>query len=185
MVGLAGAALLLSLDSVVVSFALGACRIGGQRKWLAAAFGLCDGTASLVGLFLGISIAGKIAVVGEWGGPALVGAYAVILLVCARLGRGMADSRSRLVIPWLYLLPLVMSLDNLTASFALVQGESPVVCAAVMGLVSGIGSLCAFQAGEWASTALERFGRTLGIRGKVQYLEGLILVSAALLLAIC
>ena len=88
MINLICAALLLSIDSALVSFALGACRIERQQKdRLAAAFGVFDGAASLIGLLLGVSLASKLALFGHWAGPAVVGAYAVIMLVLARLGR--------------------------------------------------------------------------------------------------
>jgi len=146
---LIGGALLLSIDSVLVSFALGASRVERRHKdRLAVAFGLFDGAASLIGLLLGMSLASKLALFGHWAGPALLGAYALVMLVLARLGRTMAGSESRRGIQMLYLFPILMSLDNLTASFALLHAGSPVACAAVIGSVSGLGSLCGFRAGE-------------------------------------
>ena len=185
MINLICAALLLSIDSVLVSFALGACRIERQqRDRLAAAFGVFDGAASLIGLLLGVSLASKLALFGHWAGPALVGAYAVIMLVLARLGRTMVDSGSRRGIQMLYVFPLVMSLDNLAASFALVHAGSPLACAAVIGIVSGLGAICGFRARELALTTMHRFCGALGIRWKGLYFDGLVLLSAAVLLAI-
>jgi putative Mn2+ efflux pump MntP len=185
MISLVVAALLLSIDSILVSFALGACRIERQQKdRLAVAFGICDGAASLFGLLLGVSLSSTLALFGHWGGPALLGASAVIMLVLARLGRPMADSGSRRGIQILYLLPLVMSLDNLAASFALVHAGSPLACAIVIGSVSGLGSICGFRAGELALTAMRRFRGALGIRWQGLYCDGLVLLSAAVLLAI-
>ena len=68
MIGLTIAALLLSIDSFLVSFALGACRIERRHTdRLALAFGLCDGAGSLVGLVLGVSLSGRLAYFGQWG----------------------------------------------------------------------------------------------------------------------
>jgi putative Mn2+ efflux pump MntP len=179
------AALLLSVDSVLVSFALGACRLDRKQKdRLAAAFGVFDGAASLIGLLLGVSLASKLALFGHWGGPALVGAYAVSMMVLARLSRTMADSGSRRRRQMLYLFPILMSLDNLTASFALHHVGSPLVCAAVIGTMSGLGSICGFRAGELALTTMHRFRGAPGIRWAGLYLDGLVLLSAAVLLAI-
>ncbi len=185
MISLIYAALLLSIDSVLVSFALGACRIESkQRDRLAAAFGVCDGAASLIGLLLGVSLASKLALLGHWAGPALVGAHAVIILVLARLGRTMTDSGSRRGIQLLYLFPIVMSLDNLTASFGLLNAGSPLACAAVIGSISGLGSICGFRAGELALTTMHRSRGAPSIRWAGLYCNGLVLLSAAVLLAI-
>jgi len=75
-------------------------------------------------------------------------------------------------------------LDNLTASFALVHAGSPLACAAVIGSVSGLGSLCGFRAGELALATMHRFRGALEIRWAGLYFEGLVLLSAAVLLAI-
>lgn len=186
MVSLICAALLLSIDSVLVSFALGACHVKRlQKNRLAVAFGVCDGVASLIGLLLGASLPNKLALLGHWGGPALVGAYAVIMLALAREGRIMAGSGSPRQGRMLYLLPLVMSLDNLAASFALVHAGPPLACAAVIGLVSGVGSMCGFRAGELASMVLRRVRGAMGIRWEGRYLDGIAMFSAAVLLAVC
>jgi putative Mn2+ efflux pump MntP len=179
------AGLLLSVDSVLVSFALGSCRVERkQRDRLAVAFGVFDGAASLIGLLLGVSLASKLGLFGHWAGPVLVGAYALIMLVLARLGRTMADSGSRRRRQMLYLFPILMSLDNLTASFALHHAGSPLACAAVIGAMSGLGSIGGFRAGELALTTMHRLRGEPGIRWAGLYLDGLVLLSAAVLLAI-
>ena len=96
----------------------------------------------------------------------------------------MVDSGSRRGIQMLYVFPLVMSLDNLAASFALVHAGSPLACAAVIGIVSGLGAICGFRARELALTTMHRFRGALGIRWKGLYFDGLVLLSAAVLLAI-
>jgi len=185
MISLTIAALLLSIDSILVSFALGACRIERrQQDRLAAAFGVCDGAASLFGLLLGVTLSSKLAVFGHWGGPALLVAYALGMLVLARLGQAMAQSGSRRGIQMLYLLPMVMSLDNLAASFALVHAGSPLACAIVIGSVSGLGSMCGFRVGELALTAMHRFRGALQIHWDGRYFDVVVLLLAAVLLAI-
>jgi putative Mn2+ efflux pump MntP len=185
LISLICAALLLSIDSVLVSFALGTCRLERrQTDRLAAAFGLLDGAASLIGLLLGFSLSSKLVLFGHWAGPALVGAYAVIMLMLARRGRSMADSGSLRGIQMLYVFPLVLCLDNLAASFALVHAASPLASAAVIGIVSGLGSLCGFRVGELAVTTAHWFRGVLGIQREGLYNDGLVLLSAAVLIAI-
>jgi putative Mn2+ efflux pump MntP len=178
-------AILLSIDSVLVSFALGACRIERRQEHrLAVLFGVCDGVASLIGMLLGVSIAEKIALVGHWGGPVLVCAYAIIILMTSRMGQSMANSGSPRRMRMLYLLPLVMSIDNLAASVSFAHTGGPLLCATVIGLVSGLASLLGFRAGELALTATEWLRDALAIRWKSTYFGGIVLLGAAVLLAI-
>jgi putative Mn2+ efflux pump MntP len=183
---LSATALLLSVDSFLVSFALGACRAERrQQNRLAAAFAVCDAAASLVVLLLGASFSSALAYFGEGAGPALLGFYAVITLIVARLGGAVAGSGWRYGKQLLYLLPPVMSLDNLAGSCALLHAGAPLVCAAVIGSVSGLASICGFRTGDLASTALQRLWSTRAIPWLGRYGDGLVLLSAAGLLAIC
>jgi putative Mn2+ efflux pump MntP len=185
MLSLTTAALLLSIDSMLISFALGACRIERRHTdRLALAFGLCDGAGSLVGLLLGVSLSGRLAYFGQWGAPGLMGAYAICTLVLAQTGRTVAQPGSRRGIYVLYFLPLLMSLDNLAASFELVQTGSPLLCAVVIGSVSGLVSLCGFKAGAVASELVRRFRGARVVPWAGRYLDGVVLLLAAVLLAI-
>ena len=86
-----------------------------------------------------------------------MGADAIFTLVLAQTGRAIAQPGSRRGIYVLYLLPPLMCLDNLAASFELVQAGSPLLCAVVIGSVSGLVSVCGFKAGAVASDLLRRF----------------------------
>jgi putative Mn2+ efflux pump MntP len=181
MISLTIAALFLSIDSFVASFALGACRIERrQQHWLAVAFGVCDGAASLGSLLLGELLASKLAVFGHWGGPVLLGTYAVFVAVLARLRRAVDESGSPKGAQMLYILPVLMSLDNLTASFAFLRSGSSILCFLVIASVSGLVSICGFRAGE----AIRRLRRVVRIRWECLCLDGPVLLAAAVLLAI-
>ena len=116
--------------------------------------------------------------------PGLMGVYAIFTLVLAQTGRAMAQPGSRRGVYVLYFLPLLMSLDNLAASFELVQAGSPLLCAVVIGSVSGLVSVCGFKAGAVASDLLRRFRGRAVIPWAGRYLDGVVLLLAAVLLAI-
>ena len=117
MISLIVAAVLLSIDSVVVSFAPGTCRLERRHSYrLAAAFGVCDAAASLVAMSVGFSAAGQLAFLWQWGAPALLVVYAFVTLALSWLGQGMAQTGTWRGKPLLYLIPIAMGLDNLAAS---------------------------------------------------------------------
>jgi putative Mn2+ efflux pump MntP len=185
MIQLICAGLLLSIDSFVVSFALGTCRVTRrQENRLAVAFGVCDGVAWLIGCWLQGILASKIGSVLEWGGPAFVLMYSIVVLLMARMGRSLSNLGSRRGQLMLFALPLVMSLDNLVAPISSAATGSPVAGAAVVGLVSGLASLCGFRAGALASTAIRRAREASGLRWNDLYFGGIIMFSAAILLAV-
>jgi putative Mn2+ efflux pump MntP len=121
---------LLSVDSLVVSLALGPLIVSpAQRCFLAALFGGCDGLAVLAGSLLGQSI---------WAGdvsqkivPLCALAYGVCCLVAAFWNKFRANSNLAFV------LPVLMSFDN----FAYGVGAGPLTAnvaihAAFFGLTS-------------------------------------------------
>ncbi len=185
MISLIVAALLLSIDSVVVSFALGTCRIERRhRHRLVVAFGVCDAAASLVAMSVGFSAAGQLVFFGQWGAPALLVVYAVITFALSWLGQGTVQTGTRRGKALLYLIPIAMGLDNLAASSELIGGAAVLPCAIVIGLVSGIGSICGFRAGEVVSKVAHRLGGNSKLVWAGQYLDGIVLLLAAVLVAI-
>ncbi len=135
MISLIVAAVLLSIDSVVVSFALGTCRLERRPSHrLAAAFGVCDAAASLVALSVGFSAAGQLAFFGQWGAPALLVVYAFVTLALSWLGQGMAQTGTRRGKALLYLIPIAMGFDNLAASSELPGAGALLASAIVIGV---------------------------------------------------
>jgi putative Mn2+ efflux pump MntP len=120
-------ALMLSIDSLIVSFALGPfVPSGARRAKLAILLGVCDALAVAAGALLGRAP-------GAWNhaGPALLFAYAVCVLAAGRLG-------SRVVERWpIFLVPVVMSLDNLAYGVSIRSSVEQVIWhATAFGLVS-------------------------------------------------
>jgi len=185
MISLIVASLLLSIDSVVVSFALGTCRLERRHSHrLAAAFGGCDAAASLVAMLLGFSAAGQLAFIGHWGGSALLGVYALVTLGLSWLGQGIVQTGTRRGMAALYLIPVAMGLDNLAASFDLMGAGPALPSVILIGLVSGIGSFCGFRAGEVAAELVRLKCRTLRVGPAGRYVDGVVLLLAAVLVAI-
>lgn len=182
---LISAVLLLGLDSFVVSFALGMCRVERPlQNRLGASFGLWDALASLVGLWVGVSYKGYLITLGRWGGEALIGLYAVFALATACLGRSIANSGWHRRTPLLYALPFAMSLDTLTASFALTHAARPAGCAFVLAVASALESIGGFRLGEMAADGLKHLTARRAMWFADAYLVGVILVATAIVLAV-
>ncbi len=182
MVSFVAVAVLLSLDSFVASFGLGACGTGyRQRNRLAVAFGVCDGTATLLGLTLGAAIGSRLAPFADWVAPLFVGCYAIVVLVMTRLGNSIAGAHRTRDLRILYSIPLVMGLDNLAEAAALGFSVPAPVCAAGVVVTSGLLSLGGFRAGELTGTRLYRMMNSTAVG---RYLEGLALLTASFALAI-
>jgi putative Mn2+ efflux pump MntP len=183
MVQLITAALLLGLDSAVVSFALGTTGVARPRqRRLAFAFGMCDAAASLAGFYIGSAVTGRFDGLAHWIGPVLVALYALLVLATARSAGAVAAIARR---SWpLYLLPVLMSLDNLAFSSSLVHAVPPLACAAVLGIVSGMESVFGFRIGELFTAGVRRLGKRPGGRTDRPLIGGLALLSAAAVLAL-
>jgi putative Mn2+ efflux pump MntP len=182
MVSFLAIAVLLSLDSFVASSGLGACGIGHrQRNWLAAAFGVCDGSATLLGLTFGAAIGSRFELFADWVAPLFVGCYAIVVLVMTRLGKSIAGAHRTRDLRMLYAIPVVMGLDNFAEAAALGFTVPAPACAAGVVVVSGLCSLCGFRAGALTGTRLYRM---LESRAVGRYVEGLALLTAAFTLAI-
>jgi putative Mn2+ efflux pump MntP len=120
-------ALMLSVDSLLVSFAIGPfVRSGARRTRMAILLGLCDALAVAVGALLGGAPGAA-----NHAGPALLLAYAICVLVAGRFA-------SRVVEGWpIYVLPVAMSLDNLAYGASIRTSVEHVVWqATAFGLVS-------------------------------------------------
>src|SRR5947209_17964755 len=134
------AGLLLGLDSLAVSFAVGASPGGRPRRWLPLAFALCDGLAYWAGAALGpLGLPPGV----TWVGPAAVAGYGLYVLAVARTAGGRAATAGA----WLALaVPACLSLDNLVAG-ATLAGPVGLPAAAVVGAISGALALVGLAAG--------------------------------------
>jgi hypothetical protein len=101
--------LLLGIDSLIACIAIGAIV---DRRWrlpLAAAFGVADGTAFLIGAGLGWTISAGVSEVLEIGTLAALGVWLIVVAAGTR----------RVAQLWpLWVLPLALTMDNLAYGVA-------------------------------------------------------------------
>lgn len=139
--------LLLGLDSLIVCLAIGAIVDGKRRLPLAAAFGVADGVAFLVGAGLGWHLfsdgASTVVTTG------LVAALAIYLLV-------LAAGRQRLAGWPMWILPVALCLDNLTFGLVGDHGSSLLQQAGQQALSSALLALVGLLAGAALVPVIER-----------------------------
>jgi putative Mn2+ efflux pump MntP len=142
---------LLGLDGFLACTALGPQQyVKSHRYRLAAAFGLCDALALVVGGIL-VNARTQYAVsFANHAAPFLIAAYGVYVAIEAISEGGTGCRRPSLV----YLLPVIMSIDNFTAGLVLGYARSSIIIPAIMSiLVSSAMALLGLEAG---STVVER-----------------------------
>ena len=147
------AGLLLGLDSLVVSFAIG-LTLGRVYCWLPLAFAVCDGLASWAGAALGLNL--QLLGGMSWLGPAVVAGYGLYVLILARTATRLANNAWIVVV-----LPVCLSLDNLVASSSFPFAVTPSV-AVVLGGLSGVMALAGLAVG---AAVAGRAGRRAGWLG--------------------
>jgi manganese efflux pump family protein len=168
-------AFVLGLDSFRVSAGLGGLNLDpSRRRWIALAFGLCDGAASLVGAVAGRSV---LAAAGRWTavlGPVVLFGYGCYVLYLAWRCEELREGSNGM---WLVFgIPLALSLDNFVAGVGIGMLElSALVSALVIGMVSGLLSLAGM-----------RLGNVVGqyVPFRAELLGGLALICMALILAL-
>jgi putative Mn2+ efflux pump MntP len=159
--------LALALDSFAVSASVGAAGLSRSRHLgLSLSFGICDGLASLFGAMLGIGADGSSEQWLHWIGPLAVVAYALYVLLLAKLTistDGSTDAR------WVVFgLPLCLSLDNFLAGGRLNALDLPApVTAILFGLCSGLLAFAGLRLGEWASARWQCQARRAGLLGLI------------------
>lgn len=148
MLDLLRSALILGIDSAVAAIAVGPLIRGGwARLAVALLFGACDAAASFAAWSFGFVPPRWFAATGA-GGVALYGAYLLAL-------GGIAGRRRRL----LYVLPVLLSLDNLLSPAALPDALLfGVVSAALAGFGLVVGAGMAIPIGrrreQWAGAGV-------------------------------
>jgi putative Mn2+ efflux pump MntP len=154
-------AVLLSLDSAVVAFALSPIitRRARQQRW-AAWFGICDGLAVTAGALCGV----EWPLLSHLAAPLFAVCCGVYFLVAANWNKFRADARLMAV------LPVLMSLDNLAFGMALEHSPGKLVSSAmVCGMASAALAMTGFILG--------RLVRPAGLREATQ-VAGLALIAA-------
>jgi putative Mn2+ efflux pump MntP len=131
---------LSGLDNLVVSSGYSVLELSRKRcAWLVAMFGLFEAIMPVIGSLLGQELRGTTAEVAEWLSPIFVGLCGLLVL----LGVWKAPQALRAVNNrgMVFLLPLVMSLDNLSAGVAL--GATGVPWSAIALVTGGISACMA------------------------------------------
>jgi hypothetical protein len=136
--------LLLGIDSLIACLAIGALVDRRSWVWLAAFFGIADATAFLIGVGLGWGLMSEAASeVIEMGTLVLLGVY--LLVVAA----GVAQVTARRAI---WLLPIALTVDNLT--FGLADEQTGSIAGEALAMVLSSGMLA--YLGLFAAAGLPR-----------------------------
>jgi hypothetical protein len=165
--------LLLGVDSLIACVAIGAIVGRRTRLPLAAAFGIVDGVAFLIGASVGIRISDSLSTVLQ---TALVAGLGIYLFV-------VATQMHRFSTSWpLWLLPVVLGIDNLT--FGLVGDRSAGSLLSQAGQQAASSALMA-AIGLMVGVALPRLVPALGHRvAAVRFAGGALVVAAGALLLV-
>lgn len=110
---------LLGLDSLIASVAI--APVLRRKLWIpfAAAFAVCDGLGSMVGLMFHVQAAGAVEDTLETAFPIALGVYwLAIALVGATLQRSNRANRTRLATWPIWLVPIALAADNITYHMA-------------------------------------------------------------------
>lgn len=140
--------LALSFDTFLVSVALGMILLSqSRRRNLILLFAMCDGFGSLAGFFLSANFVGTATL---WFGkfqPFVLCLYLLLIIGFSWYLRTMGSSlRSTTVF---YLLPLLLSFDNLTAGVSLnLASMPPAVFAMIAGFASALAAWFGLQLGS-------------------------------------
>jgi hypothetical protein len=166
--------LLLGIDSLIACFAVGA--LISQRSWLAyaALFGICDAGGFLLGTALHWSIPDSTAKVVE---TAVLVGLGLYWLGVAFYARRLAETR------WVWALPFVLSIDNITfglidhawSSSVAVQAIEQLISSALLALIGLVASAAVLRAIPGTKQRSTTFAA--GFAG------GALIVAAPLLLA--
>lgn len=189
MSGLTG--LILVAVSVGLSNFAGAIGIGlsgvsaKMRIRVGILFGLFEAGMPIVGLIIGMSVAGRLGHIGTYVGAALLVLTGLYTIIQARRQKSADDSReteeerSGISTRQLAITAVALSLDNLVVGFALgVYHVNLVLAAAVMGVVSVGMALLGLELGSRLGRHVEEWAEELG--GAVLIGVGLALGSGLL-----
>ncbi len=134
--------LLLGIDGLAVSMALGPLTERRTRYVIASAFGVCDGAAVLLSPFASASFTATAAGSAARLRLILLLTYAVFVLLLARNTRKLTSVWGG----W-FLLPIATSIDNLATGVHLLGSDPTVIVAVTAALMSGGLSLLGLTSG--------------------------------------
>lgn len=157
--------LALALDSFAVSASVGAAGLSrSQHLRLSLAFGICDGLASLFGTMIPMGPDDSANRWLLWIGPLTVAAYALYVLLLAKLT---VSAGSRMGARWLVFgLPLCLSLDNLLVGGRLnALGLPAPITAVLFGIGSGLLAFAGLRLGWWGAVRWPDQARRAGLLG--------------------
>jgi putative Mn2+ efflux pump MntP len=123
----------LALDGFVVCTGLGPLQSTRRAQWLlSAAFGLCDALAMVIGATIATECMKSAVSSVDRIAPILIAGYGLYVLALAWSGRAIARGGV-----FVFLFPVLMSLDNFTAGLATANSPTILVLAFTMALTSG------------------------------------------------
>jgi hypothetical protein len=156
--------LLLGIDSFIACVAIGALVDRRSRVWLAGLFALLDGVAFLIGAGLGWALfSGAASEVVELGTLVLLGVYLLVV----------ATSTGQMTARWaVWVLPLALTVDNLTYGLAGEQTGSVSSQAIAQALSSGMLAYLGLYAALWLP-------RVLGVKVENTRIAGVALLVGA------
>jgi hypothetical protein len=156
--------LLLGIDSFIACFAIGALVDKRSRVWLAGLFALADGVAFLIGVGLGWAFLSEAASeVVELGTLVFLGVYLLVV----------ATSTGQMTARWaVWVLPLALTVDNLTYGLAGEQTGSVGGEAVAQALSSALLAYLGLYAAVWLP-------RVLGVKVENTRIAGAALLVGA------
>lgn len=166
---------LIGLDNLQVTSALGLLNIQPTRQWqMAFFFGLFEALMPLVGLLIGAGVAPLLGTAVRWAGPLallLAGGLNIVMSLKEQDNEALNNGR------WLILgLPFSLSFDNLFAGVGLRLLGYPVLWAALaVGCISGLFSFT----GLWLGQKVRR-----RLPEEAELIAGILLVVTAVTLFI-
>jgi manganese efflux pump family protein len=144
----------LSLDTFIVSIAIGTTGLGrAAKRNLVLLFAFCDGAASLAGGVLAVRWLKDVGVLFARVEASVLCLNAILIIA---LGwRARAAAKPPRDANWLYALPFVLCLDNFVSGLSLNVTSVPLlVLAAIVGVTSALMSLVGLQIGSMVRTHL-------------------------------
>jgi manganese efflux pump family protein len=144
----------LSLDTFIVSIALGTMGLGrAAKRNLVLLFAFCDGAASLAGRLLAAGWLKDVGVLFARVEASVLCLYAILIVALGWYAR--AAAKPPRDANWLYALPFVLCLDNFMSGLSFNATSVPLlVLAAIVGVTSALMSLVGLQIGSMVGTHL-------------------------------
>jgi putative Mn2+ efflux pump MntP len=146
-------AFVLSLDTLLVSIALGTTGLGrATKRNLVLLFAFCDGAASLAGGVLAAPWLKDVGILFARVEASVLCLYAILIIALGWYAR--AAAKPRRDANWLYALPLVLCLDNFMSGLSFNASVPLLILAAIVGVSSALMSLVGLQIGSMVRTHL-------------------------------